>query len=67
MAALMAGKKWSGLNVFRCDWCGRFYSSPLPEGSACPNHIREHNERLRADIARFNARLRAPEVPSHGR
>ena len=43
--------------AYRCDWCGRFYSSPLPEGSACPNHIPEHNARLTADIARFNARL----------
>jgi hypothetical protein len=43
--------------VYRCDWCGRFYSSSLPEGSACPNHIPEHNARLAASIARHNARL----------
>jgi len=43
--------------VYRCDWCGRFYSSPLPEGSACDDHIPEHNERLRASIERFNRRL----------
>jgi hypothetical protein len=43
--------------VYRCDWCGRFYSSPLPEGSACANHIPEHNERLRLSIQRHNARL----------
>ena len=36
------------MSVYRCDWCGRFYSSPLPEGSACPNHIPEHNARLTA-------------------
>jgi hypothetical protein len=45
--------------VYRCDWCGRFYSSPLPEGSACDDHIPEHNERLTRNIARFNARLQA--------
>ena len=44
-------------NVYRCDWCGRFYSSPLPEGSACVNHIPEHNARLEKAIALFNARL----------
>jgi hypothetical protein len=43
--------------VYRCDWCGRFYSSPLPEGSACDNHIPEHNARLSASIARHNQRL----------
>jgi hypothetical protein len=43
--------------VYRCEWCGRFYSSPLPEGTACENHIMEANERLERDIARFNARL----------
>ena len=36
--------------TFRCDWCGRFYSSELPDGSACPDHIIEHNERLRREI-----------------
>jgi hypothetical protein len=46
-------------NTYRCDWCGRFYSSPLPEGSACPNHIPEHNARLTASIKRFNQRLAA--------
>lgn len=25
--------------VYRCDWCGKFYSSPLPDGTACPNHL----------------------------
>ncbi len=48
-----------GDTVYRCPWCGRFYSSPLPEGSACPNHIPEWNEQLRADIERFNKRLHA--------
>lgn len=48
---------------YTCDWCGRFYWSPLPEGSACPNHIAEHSERLRASIERFNARLANREVP----
>jgi hypothetical protein len=43
--------------VYRCDWCGRFYSSPLPDGSACQNHIPEHNARLTASIARHNERL----------
>lgn len=51
--------------VYRCDWCGRFYSSPLPEGSACPSHIPEHNERLRRQIAAFNARLAQPSMQAH--
>jgi hypothetical protein len=46
------------MTVYRCDWCGRFYASPLPEGSACDNHIVEHNARHSADIARFNERLK---------
>lgn len=52
------------MTVFRCDWCGRFYSSPLPEGSACDNHIPEHNARLRASIERHNARLRSSQAVS---
>lgn len=43
--------------VYRCDWCGRFYASQLPESSSCPNHVQEHNARLRAQIERFNSRL----------
>lgn len=43
--------------VYRCDWCGRFYSSPLPEGSACPNHIPEHNARFTRSIEEHNTRL----------
>ena len=46
-------------NVYRCRWCGRFYSSPLPEESACRDHIHEANERQRQEIERFNARLSA--------
>jgi hypothetical protein len=34
--------------------CGRFYSSPLPEGSSCVNHIPEWNEWLTKQIAQFN-------------
>lgn len=45
------------MSVYRCEWCGRFYSSPLPEDSACPNHIPEHNERLRQSIERHNAKI----------
>jgi hypothetical protein len=45
------------VTVYRCDWCGRFYSSQLPEGSACPNHINEHNERLAESIKRHNDKL----------
>jgi hypothetical protein len=54
------------LPVYRCDWCGRFYSSPLPDGSACQNHIIEHNERLTASIVLFNKRLalNAPVYPT---
>jgi len=48
--------------TYRCDWCGRFYSSPLPEGSACESHIQEHNERLRKSIERFNAKLASPDT-----
>ena len=44
--------------LFRCDWCWRFYASSLPEGSACPHHIAEHNKRLQASIARHNLRLK---------
>lgn len=44
------------MTVYRCDWCGRFYSSPLPEATACPNHIPEHNVRFAVQIARFNER-----------
>ncbi len=57
------------MSVYRCDRCGRFYSSPLPEGSACQNHIPEHNARLTASIKKFNERLaagvsaRVPEEP----
>lgn len=43
--------------VYRCDWCGRFYSDPSPEGSACQDHITEHNERLRKGIERHNAKI----------
>jgi hypothetical protein len=43
--------------VYRCDWCGRFYSDPGPEGSACQNHIPEHSERLRKSIERHNAKI----------
>lgn len=49
--------------IYRCDWCGRFYSSPLPEGSACPNHVPESNARNAASIARHNARI----VPAQAR
>ena len=53
------------MSIYRCDWCGRFYSSPLPEDSACPNHIQEHNERLRQSIARHNEKIK--QVGVHGR
>ena len=46
----------SPVNVYRCDWCGRFYSSPLPDESACQNHIPEHNKRHMESIKRFNAK-----------
>lgn len=52
--------------VYRCDWCGRFYSSPLPENTSCPNHIPEHNERLQASIARHNQKLELPRVRVQG-
>lgn len=47
------------MSVYRCEWCGRFYRSQLPEPSACPNHVPEHNAKLEADIQRFNAKLAA--------
>ena len=47
--------------VFRCDWCGRFYASSLPEGSACQDHIQDHNARLADSIARHNAKVEAYE------
>lgn len=46
------------MSVYRCDWCGRFYSSPLPEGSACPNHIQESNYRLMREIEKHNEKIR---------
>jgi hypothetical protein len=54
-------------NVYRCEWCGRFYSSPLPDQSACQNHIPEHNARLAKDIERFNARLHSTSQEPGGR
>ncbi len=45
------------MSLYRCEWCGRFYSSPLPEESACPNHIPEHNARLTASIAKHNLKI----------
>lgn len=50
------------MTTYRCEWCGRFYSSALPEPSACLDHIPEHNARLEADIARFNAKLAARQA-----
>jgi len=49
-------REWQA-TVYRCPWCGRFYSSYLPEGSACRDHIVEWNEWLRKDIEKFNQRL----------
>lgn len=43
------------MSVYRCDWCGRFYSSPLPESTACPNHIREANEKFSKEMAKSRA------------
>lgn len=53
-----------GMETYRCRYCGRFYRGYPPEGSACPNHIDEHNRDLRASIERHNARLKvaAPHV-----
>ena len=54
------------MTVYRCDWCGRFYSSPLPEKSACDDHVLDHNARLMESIDRHNAKLvttRASEDP----
>jgi hypothetical protein len=48
-----------GDHVYKCEWCGRFYSSPLPDRSACDAHIPEHNERLSKSIKRFNAKLKS--------
>lgn len=59
----MSEQAWQD-RVYRCDWCGRFYSSPLPEGSACADHIPEHNERLRRSIERHNNRLLPLPPPS---
>ena len=41
----------------RCEWCGRWFASELPEPRGCSNHVREADEALRRDIERFNARL----------
>lgn len=34
--------------VYRCEWCGRFYKSSLPDGSACPNHIFQYNAKIQS-------------------
>lgn len=54
------------MSLFRCAWCGKFYSSELPDGSACREHIPEHNVRLAKDIAQFNAKLK-PAQPAADR
>lgn len=43
--------------IYNCEWCGRFYSSPLPEPSSCPNHIPEWNKKLSKMINEFNQRI----------
>jgi hypothetical protein len=48
-----------GDNVYRCRFCGKFYSSPLPEATACRDHQDAYSEWLRKDIERFNAKLKA--------
>jgi hypothetical protein len=45
--------------VHRCHWCGKFYSSEVPDSYGCPNHIVEHNAMLAANITKFNAKLKA--------
>jgi hypothetical protein len=51
-------KRW-WMRTYRCDWCGRFYSSPLPDPSACDDHLYEHGELLKARIEKHNAKMRA--------
>ena len=43
--------------TYRCDWCGRFYSSPLPEPSSCRDHIPEWNAKLTRMIADFKSTI----------
>src|SRR5687768_4039702 len=57
MARIRPGQRAVRMSRYRCSWCGRFYSSPLPEDSACDNHIPEHNAQLAASIARHNWRI----------
>lgn len=53
-------------NLYRCEWCGRFYSSPLPEPTGCDAHIQEANVGLHKGIAAHNARLlvASPATPA---
>lgn len=50
----------------RCDYCGRFYSSPLPDGNGCREHAhlgrQEREERIKA----YNRRL-AEQRPARER
>lgn len=47
----------------RCQFCGRWFTSELPDGYGCPNHIHEGSEALRRSIEQHNARLAPPSPP----
>lgn len=36
----------AGWPVHRCEICGRFFSSPLPDSSACDDHVYDYNRRI---------------------
>lgn len=54
------------MSLHRCQWCGRFFASALPEPLGCPDHTREANEALRLSILRHNAKLQLAEVERSG-
>lgn len=41
----------------RCEWCGKFFSSPLPDAFGCKNHIAEHNAKMQRSIDEHNRKL----------
>lgn len=41
----------------RCDYCGRFYSSPLPDGNGCREHEHLGAVERSVSIRRHNAKI----------
>ena len=49
--------------VYRCKWCGLFYTSTLPESHGCYRHQPEANAELQKSIEKHNAQLAAAPPP----